>query len=56
MAAVEYASGLTQQALLLDVAAKVLADNLAALAWRCRPRHLLPADRACNRAYAAVVM
>ena len=34
----ECVSGLTQQALLVDVAAKVLADNLATLvAWQRRP-------------------
>ncbi len=54
----ECVSGLTQQALLVDVAAKVLADNLAALVCMAvqTERKLQPEDRVCNRAYAAVVM
>jgi hypothetical protein len=54
----ENVSGLTQQALLVDVAAKVLADNLAALVCRAAQtdHQLQPEDRVCNRAYAAVVM
>lgn len=50
--------GLTQQALLVDVAAKVLADNLAALVcMAAQTDHQLQSDeRVCNRAYAAVVM
>lgn len=49
---------LTQQALLVDVAAKVLADNLAALVCMAvQANHQLQSDeRVCNRAYAAVVM
>ena len=54
----ECVSGLTQQALLVDVAAKVLADNLAALVCMAvQTNHQLQSeDRVCNRAYAAVVM
>ena len=54
----ECVSGLTQQALLVDVAAKVLADNLAALVCMVgqTERQLQPEDRVCNRAYAAVAM
>lgn len=54
----ECVSGLTQQALLVDVATKVLADNLAALVCMAAQtdRNLQPEDRVCNRAYAAVVM
>ncbi len=54
----EGVSGLTQQALLVDVAAKVLADNLAALVCRAaQTDHQLQSDeRVCNRAYAAVVI
>lgn len=54
----ECVSGLTQQALRVDVAAKVLADNLAALVCMAvqTERQLQPEDRVCNRAYAAVVM
>lgn len=54
----ECVSGLTQQALLVDVAAKVLADNLAALVCMVAQteRQLQPEDRVCNRAYAAAVM
>lgn len=54
----ECVSGLTQQALLVDVAAKVLADNLAALVCMAvqAAYQLQPEDRVCNRAYAAVVM
>jgi len=54
----ECVSGLTQQALLVDVAAKVLADNLAALVCMAVQTNsqLQPEDRVCNRAYAAVVM
>jgi hypothetical protein len=47
-------SGLSQQALIIDVAAKILADNLASL--RCAAaaaQHDLAArSRKCNRSYA----
>ena len=54
----ECVSGLTQQALLVDVEAKVLADNLAALVcMAAQAANLLqPQERVCNRAYAAAVM
>ncbi|CAN7514326.1 IS4 family transposase [Acidovorax sp. LjRoot66] len=54
----ECISGLTQQALLVDVAAKVLADNLAALVCMAAQtaQQLQPDERVCNRAYAAQVM
>ena len=51
-------SGLSQHALLIDVAAKVLADNLASL--MCGAAALqadLPSrSRRCNRAYAAALL
>lgn len=42
----------------MDVTAKVLADNLAALVCRAAQtdHQLQPDERVCNRAYAAVVM
>jgi len=51
----ESVSGLSQQALIIDVAAKVLADNLAALlCHQAELEHDLPASgRKCNRAFAA---
>jgi len=58
----EAVSGLSQQALIIDVAAKVLADNLAALLCACAqaddPRHQdgQSVKRQCNRAYAATAM
>lgn len=54
----ECVSGLTQQALLVDVAAKVLADNLAELVCMAvQTNHQLQSeDRVCNRTYAAVMM
>lgn len=54
----ECVSGLTQQALLVDVAAKVLADNLTALVCMAAQaaHQLQPEERVCNRAYAAVVL
>jgi hypothetical protein len=54
----ECVSGLSQQALLVDVAAKILADNIAALLCAAASEHAnLPArSRKCNRAYAAALM
>lgn len=58
----EAVSGLSQQALIIDVAAKVLADNLASLiclaAQAQRHDAATPATvpRRCNRAYAAHAM
>lgn len=53
----EAVSGLSQQALLVDVAAKVLADNIAAL--MCQTAHSdagLPANRRCQRTHADVAV
>ena len=54
----ECVSGLSQQALIIDVAAKVLADNLAALLGTAAAQHAeLPAQsRRCNRTYAAALL
>lgn len=54
----ECVSGLSQQALLIDVAAKVLADNLTSLMCIVAAQQAeLPArSRRCNRAYAATLM
>jgi hypothetical protein len=58
----EAVSGLSQQALIVDVAAKVLADNLASLLCTCAlgddPPHQAeqPPKRQCNRGYAAAAM
>ena len=51
----ESVSGLSQHALLIDVPAKVLADNIASLMCTAAEREAdLPArDRRCNRTYAA---
>jgi hypothetical protein len=51
----EAVSGLSQQAVIIDVAAKVLADNLASLLCAAAADHFdLPArGRRCNRSYAA---
>ena len=51
----ECVSGLSQHALLIDVAAKVLADNLASLMCSAAAAQLQPDDtpRRCNRSYAA---
>jgi hypothetical protein len=53
--ALEAVSGLSQQAVIIDVAAKVLADNLAALLCAASAQeHDLPnRSRKCNRSYAA---
>jgi hypothetical protein len=54
-AKLESVSGLTQHALLVDVAAKVLADNLGSLLCQaaCEAHELSARPRVCNRAYAA---
>ena len=58
----EAASGLSQQALIIDVAAKVLADNLASVicaaaqAERASGGPPAAAPRRCNRNYAAHAM
>jgi hypothetical protein len=54
----ECISGLSQHALLIDVAAKVLADNLASLLCIAAAQQAeLPAkSRRCNRAYAAALL
>jgi Transposase DDE domain len=54
----EAVSGLSQQALIIDVAAKILADNLASLMCNAAAEHAhLPAhQRKCNRSYAASLM
>lgn len=54
----ECVSGLSQHALLIDVAAKVLADNLASLLCMAAAQQTdLPAkSRKCNRAYAAALL
>jgi hypothetical protein len=51
----ESVSGLSQQALLIDVAAKVLADNLTSLlcAAAASQADMAATDRRCNRSYAA---
>jgi len=54
----ECVSGLSQHALLVDVAAKVLADNLASLLCLAASQQadLPAASRRCNRAYAAALV
>ena len=54
----EAVSGLSQQALIIDVAAKVLADNITSLMCAAGAEHTnLPArSRKCNRSYAATFM
>ena len=54
----EAVSGLSQQALIIDVAAKVLADNIASLmcAAAAAQADLAPRSRKCNRSYAAHLM
>lgn len=51
----EAVSGLSQQALIIDVAAKVLADNIATLLCAAALAEHAPDDvtRRCNRSYAA---
>lgn len=54
----EAVSGLTQQALIIDVAAKILADNIASLMCAAAAGHadLEARSRKCNRSYAAALM
>jgi Transposase DDE domain len=54
----EAVSGLSQQALIIDVAAKVLADNIASLMCNAAAEHadLGARSRKCNRSYAACLM
>ena len=55
---IESVSGLSQQALIVDVAAKILADNLASLLCAAASQHQdLPSrSRRCNRSYAAALL
>lgn len=57
-AKLESMSGLTQQALLVDVAAKVLADNMGSLLCLAAGEQgdLAGRRRVCNRAYAAPLL
>lgn len=54
----EAVSGLSQQALIIDVAAKILTDNLASLMCSAAAvqARLAERSRKCNRSYAAGVM
>jgi Transposase DDE domain len=54
----EAVSGLSQQALIIDVASKILADNITSLMCSAGSEHAdLPArSRSCNRSYAAILM
>lgn len=54
----EAVSGLSQRALIIDVAAKVLADNLASLlcAGAAHEAELPARSRRCKRSYAATVL
>ena len=53
----EHVSGLSQHAVAQDVAAKILTDNLQALAAQAaHDRANLPAEQRINRAYAHTVM
>jgi Transposase DDE domain len=54
----EAVSGLSQQALIIDVAAKVLADNLTSLMCEAAAvqADLTARSRQCNRSYAAGLM
>lgn len=54
----EAVSGLSQQALIIDVAAKILADNITSLLCSAGAAQAdLPArSRKCNRTYAAIYM
>jgi hypothetical protein len=53
----ESVSGLSQQAVIIDVAAKILADNLASLLCAAAADHadLTSRSRRCNRSYAATL-
>lgn len=54
----EAVSGLSQQALIIDVAAKILADNITSLICASGSAHanLVARSRTCNRSYAAGLM
>jgi hypothetical protein len=54
----EAVSGLSQQAVIIDVAAKILVDNLTSLMCDAAVEHADPGarQRKCNRSYAASVM
>jgi Transposase DDE domain len=53
----EAASGLSQHALIIDVAAKILADNIASLLCAAAARNAeLPPTRRCKRSYAATLV
>jgi hypothetical protein len=54
----ECVSGLSQQALIIDVAAKILADNLASLlcAAASEQAELQQRSRRCTRSYAATLL
>lgn len=54
----EAVSGLSQQALIVDVAAKIIADNLTSLMCEaaCENADTPDQDRPCNRSYAAQYM
>jgi Transposase DDE domain len=54
----ECVSGLSQQALIIDVAAKVLADNIATVlcATAAEDADLAARSRRCNRSYAATLL
>ena len=54
----EAISGLSQQALIIDVAAKILADNITSLmcAAAAEQANLPERSRRCNRSYAACLM
>src|SRR3954454_24158994 len=54
----EAVSGLTQHALIVDVAAKILADNIATLmcTTAAGQHDLASRSRKCNRTYAAQVL
>jgi hypothetical protein len=56
--ALESVSGLSQQALIIDVVAKILADNLASLlcAAAATQHDLAARSRKCNRSYAAALL
>ena len=54
----EAVSGLSQQALIIDVAAKILADNITSLMCAAAAQHgqIDSRRRKCKRSYAAFVM
>lgn len=53
----EAVSGLSQHSLIIDVAAKVLADNMASLLCAAAAREaVLPSLRRCKRSYAATLL